>query len=96
MGNRFQKNHPKIDPNDPAVLLTSGIQEIKEEEKEVIVEKPQTIKNNPLDGMLEKKRKSKSYAFYLSDEAVEKLDKLAKQNKCNKSKALDTLLRSIL
>lgn len=97
MGNRFQKNHPKIDPNDPAVLLTSGIREVTEKEEEVVAEKTQpSTKENPLDGMIEKKQEGKSYGFYLSNEAVSKLEKLAKQNKCSKSKALDALLRSIL
>ena len=53
-------------------------------------------KTNPLAGMIETKPEGKSYGFYLSNEAIAKLEKLAKQNKCSKSKALDTLLRSIL
>lgn len=55
-----------------------------------------TNKKNLLDGLIEKKDEGKSYGFYLSNEAVSKLEKLAKQNKCSKSKALDTLLRSLL
>lgn len=51
---------------------------------------------NPLQGKIEKKPEGKSYGFYLSNEAMNKLEKLAKQNKCSKSKALDALLRSIL
>lgn len=101
MANRFQKNHPPIDSNDPAMLLTAGIrEEPKEEEVEVVVKsKPvekEKDKVNPLAGMLENKQEGKSYGFYLSNEAASKLEKLAKQNKCSKSKALDTLLRSIL
>lgn len=62
------------------------------QEKEPVVE----IKQNPLEGIIEKKDEGKSYGFYLSNEAAAKLEKLAKQNKCSKSKALDTLLRNIL
>lgn len=69
------------------------------EAKEVVtpeVEKPiQTAKENPLEGMIEQKPVGKAHGFYLSPEAAEKLEKLAKQNKCSKSKALDTLLRSL-
>ena len=59
------------------------------------VEKKVVEKENPLEGMIEQKPEGKSYGFYLSAEAAEKLDKLAKQNKCSKSKALDALLRSL-
>lgn len=50
---------------------------------------------NPLAGMIEQKLEGKSYGFYLSTEAAEKLETLARQNKCSKSKALDTLLRNL-
>lgn len=56
---------------------------------------PITAKENPLEGMIEQKPEGKSYGFYLSTEAAEKLEKLAKQNKCSKSKALDTLLKNL-
>lgn len=66
--------------------------------KEVLeppVEEKKAEKENPLEGMIEQKPEGKSYGFYLSVEAAEKLEKLAKQNKCSKSKALDALLRSL-
>lgn len=50
---------------------------------------------NPLAGMIAPKQEGKAYSFYLSAEANDKLEKLAKQNKCSKSKALDALLRSL-
>lgn len=53
-------------------------------------------KENLLAGMLEKKPRGKSYGFYLDDEVVAALDKLARQNKSNKSKVLNTLLRNML
>lgn len=51
---------------------------------------------NPLEGMIKEKPKAKSYGFYLSDEVVEALDNLAKQNKSSKSKVLELLLRKEL
>jgi hypothetical protein len=68
------------------------------EPSEVVIEetpKPVKAGNNPLAGMIEQKPEGKSYGFYLSSEAVQNLEKLAKQNKCSKSKALDALLRSL-
>lgn len=66
------------------------------EEKTVVEEKPVVEKKeNPLAGMIEPKPEGKSYGLYLSNEANAKLEQLAKQNKCSKSKALDALLRSL-
>lgn len=59
------------------------------------VKEPPVVQENPLAGMIEPKPEGKSYGFYLSVEAAEKLEQLAKQNKCSKSKALDALLRSL-
>lgn len=75
----------------------------KEPQKEevVVVETPkvdppkQETPENPLAGMIEPKSEGKAYSFYLSADANDKLEKLAKQNKCSKSKALDALLRSL-
>lgn len=58
-----------------------------------VVEK--VVSENPLEGMIEQKPEGKSYGFYLSVEAVKNLEKLAAQNKCSKSKALDALLRNL-
>lgn len=59
-----------------------------------VKEEPVT-RENPLEGMIEPKQTGKPCGFYLSVEAIKKLDDLAKQNKCSKSKALDALLRSL-
>ncbi len=66
-------------------------------EEPTVIEEPVVERKteNPLEGMIEQKPEGKSYGFYLSTEAAEKLEKLAKQNKCSKSKALDALLRSL-
>ena len=68
----------------------------KEEEIVTVETKSEPARQeNPLAGMLDPKPDGKSYGFYLSSEAVDKLEKLAKQNKCSKSKALDLLLRQL-
>ena len=59
-----------------------------------VKEEPAT-QENPLKGMIEPKQNGKPCGFYLSVEAIKKLDELAKQNRCSKSKALDALLRSL-
>jgi hypothetical protein len=64
-------------------------------EKVEIKEEPVSVTDNPLEGMIEPKPDGKSYGFYLSAEAADKLEQLAKRNKCSKSKALDALLRSL-
>ncbi len=62
----------------------------------VVEETPAPKKtDNPIAGMVEQKETGKPCGFYLSPEAQEKLERLAKQNKCSKSKALDALLRSL-
>lgn len=63
--------------------------------QEEVIPTPDPVKENPLEGKIEQKPEGKSYGFYLSVEAAEKLEKLAKQNKCSKSKALDVLLRNL-
>ena len=70
---------------------------VVKEEEVVVVSEPPTPKatDNPLEGMIEQKPEGKSHSFYLSAEAAQNLERLAKQNKCSKSKALDALLRSL-
>ena len=54
------------------------------------------VQTDPLAGLVTEKPEGKSCGFYLSSEAIKKLDKVAKQNKCSKSKVLDTLIRNSL
>jgi hypothetical protein len=55
-----------------------------------------TEKKDPFAGMVEEKPRGKSYGFYLDEEVVDALEKLAKQKKISKSKVLNTILRNIL
>jgi hypothetical protein len=85
----------------PQEEQTTPVVEVKQQEtvtpqpaEPAVVETP--VKEDLLAGMLEKKPRGKSYGFYLDDEVVAALDKLARQNKSNKSKVLNTLLRNML
>lgn len=44
----------------------------------------------------ESKQEGKSCGFYLSFEAIELLENFARDNRCSKSKALDTLILKVL
>lgn len=63
-------------------------------------QEPVTESPDPMVGkdflakFVEPKSPGKAHSLYLSDEAGKKLEKLAKQLKCSKSKALDILLRN--
>ena len=98
-GNRF-KNSMSVDFDDPTALTV-----VPEQGSKVEGEEPESVetkavraisKENPLAGKVEQKVKGKSYGFYLDDDVVLALEKLAKQNKISKSKALNMLLREIL
>ncbi len=58
---------------------------------EPVIAKP----TNPIEGKIAPKPEGKSYGFYLSAKAAENLERLARQNRCSKSKALDVLLSDL-
>ena len=60
------------------------------------VKEPVPAPANPLAGMVEKKTGAKAYTYYLEDEVAQAIDKLAKQNKISKSKALNMLVKDLL
>jgi hypothetical protein len=76
------------------------VEEAKPVEPEVKTTVAPVVAKEPVadifDGMVEQKPKAKSYGFYLDDEVVEALEKLAKQKKISKSKVLNTILRNVL
>ena len=97
--NRFKRNHPEIDPNDPSILTMAGREDIVEPEPEPEPEvKPvqEEVKTaeDLLRGLGGVKPKAKSYSFHLHDDVVDALDKLAKKNKTSRSNLLNTLLRN--
>ena len=60
-----------------------------------VVEKPETT--NLLAELTQKKKPvGKGCNVYLDADVIEKLDKLAKQTKTNRSKVINTLLRNLL
>ncbi len=91
--------NPYKDADNRKKVPPGGVEAKVTTKEEVPAEPPKTEKpvqtENPLAGMIEPKPEGKSYGFYLSVEANANLEKLAKQNKCSKSKALDALLRSL-
>ena len=110
--NRFKDNNHTIDFDDPAALTAvpvvhgpveaeKPVEPVKKpvaKTEKIEEEKPVALKSDLLAGLMQDKAKpkAKSYGFYLDDEVVDALEKLAKQNKSSKSKVLNTLLRSIL
>lgn len=107
--NRFKTNHPEIDPNDPAVLMTAGLisQAPQDEPKqeEVVTtpaepEKPTQAEQEPVApdlfaDLTVEKNISKSYSFYLKVENVKKLEKAAKKNGVSVSKLLDHIISKL-
>lgn len=100
MSNRFKKNHEDVDFNDPAALTV--VPQPVQAQTEVQQEEPETetkpVQTNDLlaELTMDVKPKAKSYGFYLDDDVVKALDKLAKSKRSNRSKMLNTLLRKIL
>ena len=97
--NKFKRNHPEIDPNDPSILTMAGRTDIVEPEPEPEVE-PEVEEAKAAEDLLRGlggvKPKAKSYSFHLHDDVVAALDKLAKKNKVSRSNLLNTLLRNYL
>jgi hypothetical protein len=96
MGNPFKENekHKKVPPGgikkDPPAPV---VEEIPTPALETSETAP-VVGKEFLAKFVEPKSEGKSYSVYLSAEAGKKLEKLAKQLKCSKSKALDILLRN--
>ena len=98
MANPFKEaeNRAKGKVKEEEVVV---VPEVKQEKKAPVVKEAPAMpvtKENLLAGMLDEKPVGKSYGFYLDEEVVDALGKLAKQNKTSKSKALNTLLRNLL
>jgi len=66
----------------------------KPKEEKPVAEKPEKV-TDLLSGIVQTKTKS-NVSFYLEDDIVVALDKLAKQNKTTRSILVNTLLRNLL
>ena len=98
MANPFKENEKKKKV-PPGGVKTDPPTPVVEEvpTPEPVVETSETapmVGKEFLAKFVEPKSEGKSYSVYLSAEAGKKLEKLAKQLKCSKSKALDILLRN--
>lgn len=91
--NRFKKNNPPVDFDDPAALTAIPAASEEAPPAEPVV---RPVKDNPLAGILDQKPTAKSYGYYLDDDVAQAIERLAKQNKTSKSKALNALLKKIL
>ena len=80
--------------NEPQAEETPPVVEPVVEETPVPAPAPAATES--LADMIEQKPEGKTCGFYLSTEAITKLNKAAKQLKCSKSKALDLLIRKYL
>ena len=98
MANPFKEAEKK--KKMPPGGSVQSVEEKPVEEPENTPPAPATETPDPVVGkdflakFVEPKSEGKSYSVYLSAEAGKKLEKLAKQLKCSKSKALDVLLRN--
>lgn len=89
---KMKKNPPggvKSDPPAPEPVIEEPPTPVTETSETAPV-----VGKDFLQKFVEPKSEGKSYSVYLSAEAGKKLEKLAKQLKCSKSKALDILLRN--
>ena len=97
MANRFKSNHDAVDFTDPSALTVVPA-EVQTAPVEEPVATTQPIQTGDLiaDLTMDVKPKAKSYGFYLDDDVVKALDRLAKSKRSNRSKMLNTLLRKLL
>lgn len=101
MANPFKdgEKKKKVSPGGvkPEPYVEPVVEETPTPAPKPVVETPETapvVGKEFLQKFVEPKSEGKSYSVYLSAEAGKKLEKLAKQLKCSKSKALDILLRN--
>jgi hypothetical protein len=100
MSNRYKNaaKHTRVAPGGEKPV--PPVEEPTPEAKETPAPTIEPSETAPMVGkeflakFVEPKSEGKSYSVYLSAEAGNKLEKLAKQLKCSKSKALDILLRN--
>lgn len=90
-----RENRPKVTPGGGEPIVTPEVIETPVVEPETPAAEP-VVTANFLASKMEPKREGKSVSVYLTNEALTKLDKLAKKLKCTRSKALDTLIRETI
>ena len=96
MSNRFKANHDAVDFTDPSALTAVPAEVKAPQNKDEETAAPIQQSDILADLAPEVKPKAKSYGFYLDDDVVKALDRLAKAKRSNRSKMLNTLLRKLL
>lgn len=96
--NRFGANLG-VDLNDPAALTSVGgsVAPVEPTGPEIVVEEVQEpIQENTSiwAGLEQAKPTGKSCSFYLFEDNIAKLERLAKKNKCSMSKLLNILIKN--
>lgn len=94
--NPFDKTRNNVTPNTKSELQEKlGVSE----EEAVVEKKPEPKKSsrkNPVAGLIEEKPEGKSYAVYLDVDLVTEIDRIAKENKTNRSRIMNVLLRQAI
>ena len=85
---------PKIEEKKQEVV--APVKEEKPVEPVKEVEIIETKANNLFAGLEDDKPRGKTVGFYLDEDVIAAIDKIAKKTKSNKSKVLNTLLRNLL
>lgn len=96
MANPFKEAEKREKTPPGAKKEQPPVEEVALADPAPIPERTTPAQADPLAGLVTEKPEGKSCGFYLSSEAIKKLDKAAKLNKCSKSKVLDTLIRNSL
>lgn len=84
---------PKIEEKQEVVAPVKEETPVEPAKEVEIIE---TKTKNLFAGLVDEKPRGKTTGFYLDEEVIAALDKIAKKNKTNKSKVLNTLLRNLL
>ena len=104
MANPFLNTKNEIKPKEKFIVPDIDVEVEEQEEVAVEVKQPEPIaapkrgkkKKNPVAGLITAKSEAKSFALYLDVDLVEELDRIAKENKTNRSKVVNVLLRQIV
>ena len=89
-----QPVEPKVEEKKQEVVAPVKEETPVEPTKEVeIIE---TKANDLFAGLVDEKPRGKTVGFYLDEDVIAALEKVAKQKKANKSKVVNTLLRNLL
>ena len=84
---------PKIEEKQEVVAPVKEEATVEPAKEVEIIE---TKANDLFAGLVDEKPRGKTVGFYLDEDVIAALEKVAKQKKTNKSKVVNTLLRNLL